>query len=75
MQDINHRASLLVRCSEEEAKQIRDAAKHERRTISGYVLNVVMSRIRNTEDSTYIGGEAAQKEGINPARKSRNHWR
>jgi len=39
------RAALLVRCSSEEAQQIREAAKRERRTISGFILNSVMSRI------------------------------
>jgi uncharacterized protein (DUF1778 family) len=39
------RAALLIRCTEEEAKQIREAAQHERRTISGYVLHAVMNRI------------------------------
>jgi uncharacterized protein (DUF1778 family) len=39
------RAALLVRCTEEEARQIRQAARLERRTISGYVLHAVMNRI------------------------------
>lgn len=41
------RTALLVRCSEEEAEVIRDAAKHERRTISGFILNAVLNRIAN----------------------------
>jgi uncharacterized protein (DUF1778 family) len=47
MQDRNSRSSLLVRCSGEEAKTIREAAKNERRTLSGYILYAVMSRINN----------------------------
>ncbi len=39
------RTALLVRCTEAEAQQIREAAKRERRTISGYVLHAVMNRI------------------------------
>jgi hypothetical protein len=39
------RTSLLVRCSPEEAHQIREAAKRERRTISDFILNAVMSRM------------------------------
>lgn len=36
-----------MRCSEEEAEAIRDAAKRERRTISGFILNAVLNRIAN----------------------------
>ncbi len=43
----NNRAMLLVRCSDEEAAAIRNAAKRERRTISGFVLNAVLNRIAN----------------------------
>jgi uncharacterized protein DUF1778 len=39
------RTALLIRCSIEEAEKIREAAKRERRTLSGYVLHAVMSRI------------------------------
>ena len=39
------RTALLVRCSREEAENIRAAAERERRTVSGYVLNVVFTRI------------------------------
>ncbi len=41
------RTALLVRCSEEEAASIREAAKRERRTISGFILNAVLNRIAN----------------------------
>ena len=41
------RTALLVRCSEEEAIAIRDAARRERRTISGFILNAVLNRIAN----------------------------
>ncbi len=43
------RASLLIRCSQEEAERIRSAAKQERRSISGYVLNAVLSRMQTRE--------------------------
>lgn len=39
------RTALLIHCSEEEARQIREAAHLERRTISGYILHAVMNRI------------------------------
>ena len=41
------RTALLVRCSEEEAEAIRQAAQRERRTISGYILRAVLKRIAN----------------------------
>ncbi len=41
------RTALLLRCSEEEAKAIREAAHRERRTISGFILNSVLNRIAN----------------------------
>src|SRR5215469_11040276 len=36
------RAAILISCSKEEAAKIREAAKAERRTISGYVFNIVI---------------------------------
>lgn len=44
------RTALLVRCSRAEAEQIRRAARAERRTISGYILNAVMNRIKMREN-------------------------
>ena len=44
---MNARTALLVRCTEEEAETVREAAKRERRTISGYILNSVLHRIVN----------------------------
>ena len=38
------RTVLLICCTREEAQQIRTAAKRERRSISGFVLNAVMTR-------------------------------
>jgi uncharacterized protein (DUF1778 family) len=43
------RTALLIRCSREEAEKIRQAAKRERRTVSGFVLYAVMNRIANLE--------------------------
>jgi uncharacterized protein (DUF1778 family) len=45
------RTALLIRCSHEEAETIRAAAKAERRTLSGYVLNAVMNRIANQQSA------------------------
>ncbi len=41
----NNGGVIFLRCSEEEAQTIRMAARAERRTISGFVLNAVLSRI------------------------------
>jgi hypothetical protein len=43
------RTAFLIRCSREEADKIRAAAKRERRMMSGYVLNAVLSRIAYSE--------------------------
>ncbi len=40
------KTAILVRCTNEEAELIRKAAAVERRTLSGFVLNAVMNRIR-----------------------------
>ncbi len=42
--DSHSRTALLIYCTREEAEQIRKAAKRERRTISGFVINTVMNR-------------------------------
>lgn len=39
------KTALLVYCTRQEAAQIKAAAKRERRTISGYVINAVMTRL------------------------------
>lgn len=43
------RAALLIRCSSQEAELIRQAAKCERRTLSGFVLNAVLKYLAETE--------------------------
>ncbi|HKU20811.1 MAG TPA: DUF1778 domain-containing protein [Terriglobales bacterium] len=40
------RTALLIRCTEDEAAAIREAASRERRTVSAFVLNAVMNRIK-----------------------------
>ncbi len=41
--------TLLLRCTEVEAEEIRHAARQEHRTLSGYVLNAVLNRIEARE--------------------------
>jgi uncharacterized protein (DUF1778 family) len=45
----NKTTALFIRCSEQEAERIRNVAKAERRTISGFVLNAVLNRIEMRE--------------------------
>ena len=39
------RTAILIHCLKEEAAQIRQRARLDRRTVSGYVLNIVMSAV------------------------------
>lgn len=41
-----NRTALLIRCSVEEAQQIRAAARREHRTVSGYVLNCLQYTLK-----------------------------
>jgi uncharacterized protein (DUF1778 family) len=45
----NKSAALFIRCSDEDAEKIRNAARAERRTVSGFVLNAAISRIEARE--------------------------
>jgi uncharacterized protein (DUF1778 family) len=44
------RAAILISCSREEAATIRRLAAEQRRTISGYVLNVVIRKVEIEEE-------------------------
>lgn len=46
------RTALLIRCSKEEAERIRIGAEKQRRTISGYTLQV-MNRALDIEDRVF----------------------
>ena len=51
---------MLINCSQKEAKRIREIAARQRRTISGYVLNIVLKAIRFDESLTHlraVGGD------------------
>jgi uncharacterized protein (DUF1778 family) len=47
--NVSHRTALLIRCSADEATEIRDRAREDRRTLAQYVLNIV-SRALNLEE-------------------------
>lgn len=65
------RTALLIRCSREEAERIRNAARRERRTVSGYVLNAVLTRIG------YFQRPFSGSRGLTPvdggSRRNRSH--
>ena len=46
---VTNRTALLIHCSRQEAEQIRHAARKERRTISGFILNAVLSKFEFEE--------------------------
>lgn len=50
------RTALLICCSAEEAKTIREQAKMERRPVSNYVLNIVM-RVVDFGAARTVGGQ------------------
>src|SRR5215831_2459763 len=43
------RTALLLNCSEEEAQSVREQARLQRRTLSGYILNILMRTIEVDE--------------------------
>ena len=56
-----NRNMLLINCSQGEAERIRKTAARQHRTISGYVLNVVLAAIRFDDSLTHlrsVGGDS-----------------
>jgi hypothetical protein len=47
-----NRTALLINCSQQQAKTVRDEATREHRTVSGYVLHIVLRSI-DFEDSLF----------------------
>lgn len=47
MRNPSKKTAILVRCTREEADLIRKAAAVERRTLSGFILNAVIGRLRD----------------------------
>jgi uncharacterized protein (DUF1778 family) len=43
------RTALLIRCGVEDARMIREGAERERRTVSGYLLNILDRALRFEE--------------------------
>lgn len=43
------RTSLLINCSKREAQEVRNRAELEKRTVSGYVVHIVIRRVEFAE--------------------------
>lgn len=63
----NNRTALLVRCTGQEAEAIRKAAKRERRSISGFILNAVMNRLGNQAAIIDKLGGAPARPHVHPS--------
>lgn len=61
------KAALFVRCTEEEAERVRRTAQAERRTVSGFVLNAVFSRIAMRE--RLLAEQEAESKAKGPSRE------
>jgi len=44
------RAALLINCAKQEAQEIRKQSKIQRRTVSGYVMNIVLRAVGYDEE-------------------------
>ena len=51
---MTNRSALLISCSKEEARTIREHARLQRRTISGYVFNIVMRAIEFEDKMAHV---------------------
>ncbi|MFZ3214223.1 MAG: hypothetical protein WA188_22180 [Terriglobales bacterium] len=60
------KAAVFVRCTEEEAERIRRTARDERRTLSGFVLNAVFSRIAMRDRLLAEQEAESKREGVSP---------
>ena len=65
------RTALLLRCGVEEARTIRYEADHERRTVSGYILNI-LERSLQIEDSLFH--KMPRLEALNRALSRTPHY-
>lgn len=63
------RTALLIRCSRAEADKIREMALRERRTVSGYVLHAVISRIAFREHIKQPLGLSPKQSRLPKARR------
>jgi len=53
---VSDRTALLIYCSQEQVEKIRTVAELQHRTVSGYVLNIVMRAV-TFEETLYAGSD------------------
>jgi uncharacterized protein (DUF1778 family) len=58
------KTAILLRCTAEEAELIRRAAALERRTLSGFILNAVMNRLRARAELAKAASPLRRKEDL-----------
>ncbi len=56
------KTAILVRCTQEEADLIRHAAAAERRTLSGYILNAVINRIKARQNMLQLKNRESEHD-------------
>ena len=56
------RTALLINCSRNEARQMRDNARAQRRTLSGYVLHIVLRTVE-LQEQMYANFERVREVG------------
>ena len=52
------KSTILIRCTRDEAEVIRRTAKQERRTVSGFALNVILRYIAERREANEPTREA-----------------
>ena len=71
-QGMAKRTAFLVSCSTQEARTIREQAKLQRRTVSGYVFNIVMRAVAFDErfcaNLRWLTGFERSRRGLSGAR-------
>jgi hypothetical protein len=61
------RNAILLCCSKEESKTLHEQAHLERRTVSAYVLNIIMKTVQLDEKLSFHFGELARYYAARPA--------
>ncbi len=62
MEDEKKKTAFLVRCTEEEADLIRHAAAVEHRTLSGYILNAAITRIKARQNMPQLKNRKSEHD-------------
>jgi hypothetical protein len=60
----SHHSAILLCCSKQEARTLHEQAHHERRTVSAYVLNIIMKAVHWDERFSFRLTDVAQLYAI-----------